>query len=607
MHFFNTRLAQFYRLCLLYSFYVNIIVFLVLPSVLSVTVKVDSSTDSIKYEKESEWKLSLKSSKEIPNNDLTGAVIEYIKPLMPFQRIKIDITDIPTDVRFLLVEVHSYLNSVTLSYNLDTDDKSSYVTGTDIGLVKYTNSLLYTEPVTLYLSNDNNFNITVLLAVTTYHKDDPVPGGCNMEFETEIAPYLKLNVTNSVITVNSQPGLMPGRVMFGNSDCQIPPHTLLNYEFYHLYLPEKDFSEETYFNSVKSMIGVHRILENGKKVASTLEGPVNKKIFSNYVGTGSVIAVLIHAIVTNPQDIIIRNNHFITSAAYVPALTYGCSPLHFTYSCEIFSSSYSELIDINLFIIGLFLCFFGHIYFKMEMFLNGALASGTVACFIFLTSQFLTIQETGIVVAVISFIGGFIWLKIWSKFGVPIFSVLLPLLNLGFLVSAWLYYFFSDSYSVQPLIQSDINFWLAFNCGILSISLLFITKTQDASILSNSFIGSYLIILPFDQILGSNMKYIVINIYRRAVVDKFCYAIIDPPFQITDLVLLIVWKVLLISGYITQKTLLRGKPPFPPPDHHFSNRNNRYRIVSNILPEQGNSEEVAPILSADSTSIPQYT
>lgn len=95
---------------------------------------------------------------------------------------------------------------------------------------------------------------------------DPVPGGCNMEFETEIAPYLKVKEIDSMINVKMQPALMPDTYTV-KSTCNIFPYTYLDYEFYHMYLPVRDFTEETYFNTIRLMISPERIKLNGIKVS----------------------------------------------------------------------------------------------------------------------------------------------------------------------------------------------------------------------------------------------------------------------------------------------------------------------------------------------------
>lgn len=50
--------------------------------------------------------------------------------------------------------------------------------------------------------------------------------------------------------------------------------------------------------------------------------------------------------------------------------------------------------------------------------------------------------------------------------------------------------------------------------------------------LACSFIGAYGILFPLDYYIGSNLKYILINVIRRATIEGFNMAIAQPPFQL---------------------------------------------------------------------------
>lgn len=49
--------------------------------------------------------------------------------------------------------------------------------------------------------------------------------------------------------------------------------------------------------------------------------------------------------------------------------------------------------------------------------------------------------------------------------------------------------------------------------------------------MSCAVIGSYAVIVPIDHYIGSSLKYIVINVVRRATVKGFGRAVLDPPYQ----------------------------------------------------------------------------
>jgi uncharacterized protein YebE (UPF0316 family) len=81
------------------------------------------------------------------------------------------------------------------------------------------------------------------------------------------------------------------------------------------------------------------------------------------------------------------------------------------------------------------------------------------------------------------------------------------------------------------ILRNNVNFWLLFSCIAVSVSLLFLSLVQKANIISCAVLGAYSVIIPVDHYIGSNLKYIVVNVIRRATVKDFSLAIVDPPFQ----------------------------------------------------------------------------
>jgi hypothetical protein len=72
---------------------------------------------------------------------------------------------------------------------------------------------------------------------------------------------------------------------------------------------------------------------------------------------------------------------------------------------------------------------------------------------------------------------------------------------------------------------------MIFGCIVVAVSLIFLSLTQKAIIISCAILGAYAVIIPIDHYIGSNLKYIIVNVIRRATVQDFRMAIIDPPFQ----------------------------------------------------------------------------
>jgi hypothetical protein len=81
------------------------------------------------------------------------------------------------------------------------------------------------------------------------------------------------------------------------------------------------------------------------------------------------------------------------------------------------------------------------------------------------------------------------------------------------------------------VLRNDVNFWALFACIAMAVPLLSLSVVQKANIISCAVLGAYAVIIPIDHYIGSNLKYIIVNIIRRATVRDFRMAIIDPPFQ----------------------------------------------------------------------------
>lgn len=475
-----------------------------------------------------------------PDNEL----IEDLIVLLPSSVYSLQVTDIPIGVHFIVLQAHSYLYNVTLSYN-KMKQPHQFITGYNVGLVQIVSSSGIAQ---FYLENNNTFNATVLVTVVAYGNSAPIPGGCNMEYSVETAPYLHVKYTAAMVTVDFQPAAIPMGWIYGIT-CTLPT---IYYEVYHMYMPEKDHSIETYFDSIKKMMTVDRIRENGRKVAAALTGPEMRRVFSAYRGTGSVFGV-------------IANNGPRSYSAYVPAQSYSCSTVHYTDGCQVLTSAFSKAVCAVILFVGLFMCIFGHTFFKTEMFLLSFLTGGLITYILVTLQQTYSGSFTVFISSITGIGSGLLWLFVWSCFGIPILSVLIATFNVGILITSIIFYAGLGDY---PLLESDVNYWLSFACCILVITVCLICSMHKANVLACALIGSYTVIIPIDYYNGSNLKYIIINIIRRATVDGFETAIIDPPFQSMDAILTFVWVVLAIHGYILQTNQLRHKPPFPPPRSH---------------------------------------
>jgi hypothetical protein len=92
----------------------------------------------------------------------------------------------------------------------------------------------------------------------------PIPGGCNMEFEVEMAPWLRVSHDSNIISVEHQLAAKPNRNGRPHS-CETQSQAL-HYEVFHWYMTERDFSEESYFNAIRQLRTPQDARENGREV-----------------------------------------------------------------------------------------------------------------------------------------------------------------------------------------------------------------------------------------------------------------------------------------------------------------------------------------------------
>ncbi|CAH1106341.1 unnamed protein product [Psylliodes chrysocephalus] len=221
---------------------------------------------------------------------------------------KINITNIRDDVGFFIIQVHTYVENVTLSSTTKLN-LGSYVIGTNIGLVwdSDNNTALF------YLSRNIKVeqSLQILLVISLYDEDDPVPGGCNLSFETDVAPYQLTEYNDDVIIVKSQPPSIQGAPNCDDKKVQV--------DMYHLYLYEYDNTVETYFKNLEKMLTVKDILKNGRQVPDIGINKKYNRMYSSYRGTGEVFAVV--------------SKYKNSTSAYVPTVSYGCDLLKWQESC----------------------------------------------------------------------------------------------------------------------------------------------------------------------------------------------------------------------------------------------------------------------------------
>lgn len=174
---------------------------------------------------------------------LTNDTTPYMKQISIAASSKaiFNVTNVSSTASFIIFQIHIYQHNVTLSFDKDCLDKVSNrsIFGSNIGLLSKLTTNIMTQ---FFVKNDNVHDVKALLVVIAYNNKAPVPGGCNMEFDTEIAPYARMRTRDAMVIVDVQPASLPFNSMPWT--CEKEP---VEVEMYQMYLPEQDLTAETYF------------------------------------------------------------------------------------------------------------------------------------------------------------------------------------------------------------------------------------------------------------------------------------------------------------------------------------------------------------------------
>lgn len=467
------------------------------------------------------------------NKELYGAFVT----LNGDSHVQVNFSDINKSLNFIVFQAHSHLLNISL-YTNDTSGEQG-VFGTNLGLVSFVKTVK-----TFHVVNPNkNLTARVFISVHGYEEFDPIPGGCNMEFPVPISPFIRTFTYPDYIFIDAAPPAM-------DPDCIVP---LVNsMEFYMMYLPDLNFYADTYFDGIRKMMTLKNIRKYGK-LLPTSSWPETRRMLSTYPGTGAVYAVVATRVLKNETRY----------SVYVPNHSYGCADV-IEDGCDMIDDWLSQIMCATLLFVGLFVCFFGHRFFKTEMFLAGFF-SGVIITYI-LIALIAAIDKPALLgaAALSGVFFGAIWWLFWWLYGIPVLAVLLPSLNLGFLLAAIFYYRLPGH---QIYLEMDFNFWSIFVLVVMLTALAVVSVSYAANILCCAILGAYAAVLSIDYYLGSHMKFILINVFRRAVVPNFNKAILaaPSPFEWRDFTVTLIWVILATLGFTFQHWYNRGRPPFPPP------------------------------------------
>ncbi|XP_043268733.1 transmembrane 7 superfamily member 3-like [Venturia canescens] len=468
------------------------------------------------------------SLKKYSDKTEIGQAIYHEETLDPEVENSIALTDIPELLSFAILQVHGHERNLSISYNDSTKCNGTRCTlyGANLGLVAFFGQ---NSTASFVVINREDKPISALFSVVAYDRNAPMPGGCNMEFDFEVSPFQKLQFTDATVTLEAQPASAPRGI---GPLCESPSVKLRRYR---MFLPEREFKQETYFSGIQKMTTVQSILENGEEILPALDASSVRRVFSAYPGTGSIYAM-----------IATYGNH---SSAYVPAVSYACSPLSSPSSCGNLNTKTAQALCAIVLIVGLIVAFIGHKCLGFEVVFLGAISGGIIS-FAVLTAigYFQTSTILGIVMGV-SFLSGIGWLVLSCWMGMPCLATFLSSLTLGFFVASTVYFGLADDTS---LFESDLNFWLIYVGITLLVPIVLGLLPFVSNVVCCAILGSYTIILPIDYYAGSNLKYIVINTIRRATVPEFNAAVIRPPYQSTDKTLVAFIIIIALVGIYVQ-------------------------------------------------------
>jgi len=91
--------------------------------------------------------------------------------LSPANHFTITVTDVPQDIWFIVLQIHTFRYNVTLAYDNAALDKVSNrsLFGTNIGLYLKTHNA--TEPIQVFLTHRNVREVDGLLAIVPYGRN----------------------------------------------------------------------------------------------------------------------------------------------------------------------------------------------------------------------------------------------------------------------------------------------------------------------------------------------------------------------------------------------------------------------------------------------------
>lgn len=448
--------------------------------------------------------------------------------------------------RFLLFEGHSVASNIIMSKERLLS-KDCYENSTNPAIVSVTlqkrNS---SEDVGVYIMNNHHSNVRVFVRVTEYSIEDPVPGWCSNRLGIWPRPGLTVdeNASKALIKLNFSLAATDNY-----KDCT--HFNEIEYQVYHLYqepwsAKSVNSMEERLFESLKKFKDIDSAMRYGTMVNSL--GPhLDRLVFAAYPGVGSVYAVVAKA----------ANG----SSLYGLAHSYGCDLDPITRTCLKEDQTLLQIFCACSLFAGLLLAFAGHKFFLGSQIMFGFYAGVYIGfillkvfCSLNMNFLFFLVMACGVCMSIAV-------VAVWVFLAVPVVSVILPTVEVGVIFASIILYL-PQTNTIS--LVTNLNYWLVYFCCVLAAPICLLAFTQKAHILACVLVGTTLTILPVDFYLGTGLRYMFLNVIRRAHVSHYNEAILVPVFQSGDLILLACWFALASVSLLCQLLVQRKRPPFPP-------------------------------------------
>ncbi|KAJ8268800.1 hypothetical protein COCON_G00114070 [Conger conger] len=473
------------------------------------------------------------------------------------------VSRIPSDVTRIVVQFHARNRNVTLSYTQVPSAGSAH-TAADTGLL----SPLLPQQTSLawFLLSSHRRPVTGIGAILPYRAADPVPGACSLENDLKMDPNIHLRYNLFQTSIRFAPA-HTGYARGGSPLACNATQERLEYDVYRYFLPTGDLSELTLLYHLQITASTQGMKDHGSKVATLSLTNGTSASFSSTPGQGVIYSVIVRDVGRN------------TSASYVPAHSYGCSFSSLLDGCLTLGRISTKVFFTLCGVGGLFVCFFGHRFFKCEMFWMGYVFAAVIFFVLLTKTTVLDYDIRLALAAVMGVVGGAVLVLSWWRFGSIMACVLVVGLILGFLLAAIVFY---TPLGDLAVFRSAVAFWVTFSCIMVVVPLLFVRWPREGNIVSCGVSGGYAVVLSVNAYVCTSLSYITLDILKRFINTDFNRDFIRVPLRDIDLGMLTVWAVLGASGIALQLYRERQRPFFPPSPYVLW-RQARERRKTNVL------------------------